>query len=94
MRARCPSRGTSGSSPRFYPKSWRLTMDEFLFYKVGRRRSRTESLHDLLVVAKNELKRTKIMHEANLSWRSMTELLKFAEDAGLIEEVAVLQYER
>ena len=69
-------------------------MDEFLFYKVGRRRSRTESLHDLLVVAKNELKRTKIMHEANLSWRSMTELLKFAEDAGLIEEVAVLQYER
>jgi len=40
VRARCPSRGTSGSSPRFYPKSWRLTMDEILFYKVGRRRSR------------------------------------------------------
>ena len=68
-------------------------MDEFLFYKVGGRRNRTESLHDLLVVAKNGLKKTRIMHEANLTWYLMIELLKFAEAAELVEEVEVPKYE-
>jgi len=60
-------------------------MDEFLFYKVGRRRSRAECLHDLLVVAKDGLKKTRIASEATLNWYQMIELLTFTE--GLIKEV-------
>ena len=69
-------------------------MDKFFFYKVGGRRNRTEILHDLLVVAKDGLKKIKITSEANLTCYLMINLLKFAEAAGLIEEVEVLQYER
>ncbi len=68
-------------------------MDKFLFYKVGGRRSRTESLHDLLVVAKDGLKRTRIASEAILTWYIMIDLLKFAKAEGLIEEVEVPHYE-
>jgi len=68
-------------------------MNKFLFYKVGGRRSRTESLHDLLVVAKDGLKKTRITYEATLDWYQMVELLKFAKAEGLIEEVEVPQYE-
>ena len=68
-------------------------MDVFLFYKVGGRRIRTESLHDLLVVAKDGLKKTRIAYEATLNWYQMVELLKFAKAEGLIEEVEAPLYE-
>ncbi len=62
-------------------------MEEFLFYKTGVTRSRNESLHDLLIVAKDGLRRTRIMYGANLSWNPMLKMLKSAEAAGLIREV-------
>jgi len=68
-------------------------LDKFLFYKVGGRRNRTEILHDLLVVAKDGLKKTKITSEAILTWYLMIDLLKFAKAEGLIEEVEVPPYE-
>ena len=68
-------------------------MHKILFYKVGGRRSRTESLHDLLVVAKDGLKKTRTASEAILTWYIMIDLLKFAEAAGLIKEVEVSKYE-
>ena len=51
-------------------------MDKFIFYKVGGQMTRTESLHDLLVVAKNGLKKTKITSEAILTWYLMIDLLR------------------
>jgi len=69
-------------------------MEEFLFHKAVRRRERKESLHDLLVTAKNGLKKTRILHGANLTWSTMIELLKSAESTGLIEEVEVPRYEQ
>lgn len=71
-----------------------MTMDEFLFYKTGGRRDRDESLHDLLITAKNGLKKTRILYGANLTWSTMIELLKFAKAEGLIEEVEVPRYEQ
>jgi len=69
-------------------------MDEFFFYKTGVTRSRDESLHDLLITAKDGLKRTRIMYGANLSWNPMLKMLKLAEAAGLIEEVEEPRYGR
>ncbi len=68
-------------------------MDEFIFYKVGGRRNRTEILHDIFVVAKDGLKKTRIASEATLNWYQMVELLTFAEAEGLIKEVEVPPYE-
>ena len=68
-------------------------MDKFLFYKVGRRRNRTEIMHDILFVAKDGLKKTRIASEATLNWYQMVELLKFAKAEGLIKEVEVPPYE-
>ncbi|GAH13619.1 unnamed protein product, partial [marine sediment metagenome] len=62
-------------------------MDEFLFYKKTRRRDRTEILHDILIVAKKGMLKTRIMYGVNLSWNVMDELLRFAKKAELIEEV-------
>ena len=50
-------------------------MDKLLFYKVGGRRNRTEIRHDLLVVAKDGLKKIKITSEANLTCYLMINLL-------------------
>ena len=66
-----------------------MRMEEFLFYKMGRQRNRSESLHDLLIAAKSGLKKTRIMYGASLSWALMEKQLKFAEAAGLIEEVEI-----
>ncbi len=66
-----------------------MIFGEFLFYKLGRRRDKSESLHDLLVTAKDGLMRTRIMYGANLSWDPMVKLFNFAKAAGLIEEVEI-----
>ena len=68
-----------------------MTIEEFLFHKVSGRRSRTECLHDILIVAKGGLKRTVIMEAARLSWIPMNKLLNVAEAAGLIEAVEVVR---
>lgn len=62
-------------------------MEEFLFDDLRGRRNRTERLHDMLVVAKKGLKRTRILSGANLSWAPMMDLFKEAQEAGLIEEI-------
>ncbi len=67
-------------------------MDEFIFYIVGGRRNRAECLHDLLVVAKDGLKKTRIASEAALNWYQMIELLTFTEAEGLIKEVEEPSY--
>jgi predicted transcriptional regulator len=67
-------------------------MDECIFYIVGGRRNRAECLHDLLVVAKDGLKKTRIASEATLNWYQMGELLTFAKAEGLIKEVEVPPY--
>jgi len=62
-------------------------MDEFLFWKAGKkRRDRSESLHDLLIVAKDGLVKTRIMYGACLSYNPMLKLIKSAKAAGLIVE--------
>ena len=71
-----------------------MTMEEFLFHKTGIRRGRDEQLHDVLVVAKDGLKRTRVMYESNLGWVSMNELFKSAEAEGLMEEVEAPRRER
>jgi len=71
-----------------------MSKDEFLFFKTGKRRDRAKNLHDLLIAAKDGLKKTRIMYGANLNHTSMTELLKLAEAEELIEEVEARPYKR
>lgn len=71
-----------------------MTKDEFLFDMLGRRRDKTEQIHDLLVVAKEGLMKTRLMRYANLNWEPMRKMLVEASAAGLIEEVEMPQYER
>ncbi|GAH88541.1 unnamed protein product [marine sediment metagenome] len=64
-------------------------MTNFFFYTIGRRRNRTEIMHDILMTAQDGILRTRLMGGANLSWAMMHELLKVAQDAGFIEEVDI-----
>jgi len=71
-----------------------MTFGEFLFHVTKRRRDKAESLHDILVAAREGLKKTKLMYATNLSWAPMFKLLKLAEARGLIEEVEAPPHQR
>jgi len=64
-------------------------MNEFFFYNTSERRNKTEIMHDMLITAKDGIKRTPLMSRTNMCWKLMHELLKVAQDAGLIEEVEI-----
>jgi len=64
-------------------------MKEFFFYKTGRKRSVSEIMHDMLMTAKDGIRRTPLMYGANVSWERMHALLKSAEAAGLIEKFEI-----
>ena len=67
-----------------------MTVNEFLFWKADKkRRDKSESLHDVLIAAKDGLNKTRIMYAACLSYKPMLKLLKSAKAARLIEEVEV-----
>ena len=61
-------------------------MSEVLpFSETRKRRNSTESLHDLLIAAKNGNKtKTRLMNMGFFSWIRVDELLKVAEGSGLI----------
>lgn len=65
-------------------------MNDFLFCNTSRRRNRTEMLHDILVVARNGLCKTRIMSGANISYTPVMKLLGYAQGEGFLEEVEIL----
>jgi len=51
---------------------------------MGQYRKRLEIIADILSVAKDGAKKTRIMYQANLSYRLLIVYLKFVRDAGLV----------
>ena len=51
---------------------------------MGQYRKRLEIIADILSVVKGGAKKTRIMYQANLSYRLLTVYLKFVREAGLV----------
>ena len=51
---------------------------------MGQYRKRLEIIADILSVVKGGAKKTRIMYQANLSYRLLTVYLGFVQDAGLV----------
>jgi len=51
---------------------------------MGQYRKRLEIIADILAVVKGEAKKTRIMYQANLSYKLLTVYLKFVREAGLV----------